>query len=149
VTSDLRPFQTIQWISVLRSLSGQHMYRQTRQARVTRVDSLDFALRDEAFPRSCLFCLRQIELNLRSLPRSSGVLDTLSGAHRFLAQVSFAEVDQQGLHQLIDHLQVYLIGVHASIAQTYFPALPGNARRPAIQTQEQGGSTLPLFADGH
>jgi len=145
---DLGPFQTIQWISVLRSLSGQHMYRQTRRARVTRVESLDFALRDEEFPRSCMFCLRQIELCLRTLTRSSGVLDTLAGAHRFLAQVSFTELDQQGLHQLIDHLQVYLIGVHASIAQAYFPALPGNARRPMPQSQAQdGGSTLPLFAD--
>jgi uncharacterized alpha-E superfamily protein len=100
-TSDLGPFQTIQWISVLRTLT-----------------------------------------------RSSGVLDTLAGAHRFLTQVSFAEQDQQGLHQLIDHLQVYLIGVHASIAQAYFPSHAGNARRPLPQSQAQdGGSTLPLFAD--
>jgi uncharacterized alpha-E superfamily protein len=147
-TSDLRPFQTIQWMSVLRSLSGQHMYRQTRGARISRVESLDFALRDTEFPRSCTFCLRQIELFLRTLARSSGVLDTLAGADRFLAQVSFAELDQQGLHQLIDHLQVYLIGVHASIAQAYFPALPGNARRPQPQSQDQA-STLPLFSDGH
>jgi uncharacterized alpha-E superfamily protein len=145
--SDLGPFHTIQWISVLRSLSGQHMYRQTRRARVTRVESLDFALRDAQFPRSCLFCLRQTELGLRTLSRSSGVLDTLAGAHRFLAQVNFADIDQAGLHQLIDHLQVYLNGVHASIAQAYFPALPGNARRPMQQSQE-GSSTLPLFADG-
>ena len=135
---------------MLRSLSGQHMYRQTRRARVSRIDCLEFALRDEQFPRACLFCLRQIELCLRTLTRSSGVLDTLAGAHRFLAQVSFGELDQQGLHQLIDHLQVYLIGVHASIAQAYFPALPGNAGRAVPQSQSQeGGSTLPLFADGH
>jgi uncharacterized alpha-E superfamily protein len=148
-TSDLGPFQTIQWMSVLRSLSGQHMYRQTRRARVSRVESLDFALRDAQFPRSCLFCLRQVELALRSLTRSSGVLDTLAGAQHFLTQASFSELDQQGLHQLIDHLQVYLIGVHASIAQAYFPALPGTGR-PLAQTQTQDGeSTLPLFADGH
>jgi uncharacterized alpha-E superfamily protein len=147
-TSDLGPFQTIQWISVLRSLSGQHMYRQTHRARVSRVECLDFALRDAQFPRSCLFCLRQTELALRSLPRSSGVLDTLAGAQRFLTQASFGDLDHEGLHQLIDQLQVYLIGVHASIAQAYFPALPGEARPLAqIQTQD-GAHTLPLFADG-
>jgi uncharacterized alpha-E superfamily protein len=144
-TSDLGPFHTIQWISVLRSLSGQHMYRQTRRARVSRVECLDFALRDAEFPRSCLFCLRQIELSLRTLSRSSASLDTLAGAQRFLALVDFVQIDQPGLHQLIDQLQVYLSGVHASIAQAYFPALPDNARR-AIQSQRQdGGSTLPLF----
>ncbi|MGC1458640.1 MAG: alpha-E domain-containing protein [Steroidobacteraceae bacterium] len=148
-TSDLDPFQTIQWISVLRSLSGQHMYRQTRRARVSRVESLDFALRDAQFPRSCRFCLQQVELSLRTLPRSSGVLDTLAGAHRFLAQASFAELDQQGLHQLIDHLQVYLIDVHASIAQAYFPALPGTARPPAQAQVQDARQTLPLFVDGH
>ncbi len=149
-TSDLGPFQAIQWISVLRSLSGQHMYRQTRRARVSRHESLDFALRDAQFPRSCLFCLRQVELSLRTLARSAGVLDTLAGAQRFLTEASFAELDQLGLHQMIDQLQVYLIGVHASIAQAYFPALPGNARRPLAQSQMQdGSSTLPLFVDGH
>src|SRR6202044_3542073 len=100
-TADLGPFHTIQWISVLRSLSGQHMSRQTRRARVSRVECLDFALRDAEFPRSCLFCLRQIELFLRTLPRSSGVLDTLAGAQRFLTQASFGELDHEGLHQLI------------------------------------------------
>jgi hypothetical protein len=40
---------------------------------------------------------------------------------------------------------VYLSGIHASIAQAYFPALPGTVRR-SIQNQAQdGGSTLPLF----
>jgi uncharacterized alpha-E superfamily protein len=143
---DLGPFHTVQWISVLRSLSGQHMYRQTRRARVSRVESLDFALRDEEFPRSCLFCLRQIELGLRTLPRSAGVMDTLAGALRFLTQVNFGDLDQPGLHRLIDQLQVYLIGVHASIAQAYFPSLPGNARRPQPRPRD-GQSTLPLFAD--
>jgi uncharacterized alpha-E superfamily protein len=147
-TSDLGPFQTIQWISVLRSLSGQHMYRQTRRARVSRVECLDFALRDQEFPRSCLFCLRQVELCLRTLTRSSGVLDTLAGAHRFLSQASFADLAQQGLHQLLDQLQVYLIGVHDSIAAAYFPALPGDTPGPLPPLQRQGGGcTLPLFTE--
>jgi len=59
-TPDLRPFQTIQWISVLRSLSGQHMYRHTRRARVSRVESLDFALRD------CARCRAAREFSIRS-----------------------------------------------------------------------------------
>jgi uncharacterized alpha-E superfamily protein len=145
-TADLGPFHTIQWISVLRSLSGQHMYRQTRRARVSRLECLDFALRDAEFPRSCLFCLRQIELSLRTLSRSSASLDTLAGAQRFLAQVDFGQIDQPGLHQLIDQLQVYLSGVHASIAQAYFPALPDSARRSQQSQTQDGGSTLPLFA---
>jgi hypothetical protein len=43
---------------------------------------------------------------------------------------------------------VYLIGIHASIAQAYFPALPGNARRP-VPPAPDTDRTLPLFADGH
>jgi uncharacterized alpha-E superfamily protein len=121
------------------------MYRQTRRARVSRVECLDFALRDAEFPRSCLFCLRQIELSLRTLSRSSASLDTLAGAHRFLVEVDFVQIDQPGLHQLIDQLQVFLSGIHASIAQAYFPALPGNARRSVQSQVQDGSSTLPLF----
>jgi uncharacterized alpha-E superfamily protein len=134
-SADLGAFHAIQWISVLRSLSGQHMFRQTRRARASRDQSLDFALRDAEFPRSCMFCLRQIELSLRTLPDSSAVLETLAGTHRFLAQVNFGDIDQQGLHELLDHLQVYLNGVHASIAQAYFAAPAPSARRSQSQSQ--------------
>src|SRR5262249_15056527 len=93
---ELRPFDTIQCMSVLRSLSGYEMYRLRRRTRVSRVDALEFVLRDEQFPRACLLCLRQIESCLRALPRSGRVLDALAGVCRFLQLAELAGLDQPG-----------------------------------------------------
>jgi len=139
-------FESIQWMSVLRSLSGYEMYRLSRRTRVSRTDALEFALRDEQFPRACLYCLRQIESCLRSLPRGEAVLQTLLRACTFLSQAGLGALDQPGLHELIDHLQLYLIDVHDSIADTYFPAPTG----ASFHGQSHGTAErpLPLVAEG-
>jgi uncharacterized alpha-E superfamily protein len=143
---ELRPFDTIQWVSVLKSLSGYEMYRLSRRTRVSRTDVLEFVLRGEQFPRACCFGLRQIEQCLLALPRSAGVLDTLAGAIRFLSEVDMGALDQPGLHELIDRLQVHIIGVHDGIAQTYFPSRGGAAAMRQVQWSDSV-KTLPLFAD--
>ena len=121
-SADLQPFRTIQWTSVLRSLSGQHMFRLTRRVRVSRADALDFVLRDEQFPRSCLFNLHQLEECLRPLPHNTEAIKTLMGACRYLKAADLAGMDPDGLHQLLDKLQVYISDVHGDIARAYFPA---------------------------
>jgi uncharacterized alpha-E superfamily protein len=143
---ELRPFDTIQWMSVLRSLSGYEMYRLSRRTRVSRTDVLEFVLRGEQFPRACGFCLRQIEQCLLALPRSAGVLDALAGVIRFLSEAELASLDQPGLHQLIDRLQLHIIGVHDGIAQTYFPSRGGATTMRQVQWSDNL-KTLPLFAD--
>jgi uncharacterized alpha-E superfamily protein len=143
---ELRPFDTIQWVSVLKSLSGYEMYRLSRRTRVSRTDVLEFVLRGDQFPRACGFSLRQIEQCLLALPRSAGVLDALAGVIRFLGQADLAALDQPGLHELIDRLQLHIIGVHDGIAQTYFPSRGGPAAMRQVQWSD-GVKTLPLFAD--
>ena len=137
---ELAPFDTIQWVSVLRSLSGYQMYRLSRRTRVRREDALEFALRDTQFPRACLFCLRQIEALLRTLPRSAAVLEVLAGVDGFLTGAELSQLDQSGLHQLIDRLQLHINAVHDAIARTYFPrwAVPVQVQ---TQSQAQGASS--------
>lgn len=125
--SELRPFDAIQWMSVLRSLSGYEMYRLGRHARVHRADVLEFALRDERFPRSCLFCLLQIELCMHGLTRSGGARNALVNACQFLTGADLGSLDQQGLHELIDKVQLHLTALHDTIAGSYFPRQPGAA----------------------
>lgn len=124
-SGELRPFDSLQWMSVLKSLSGYQMYRLARRARISRNDVLAFVLRDTQFPRACLFCLQQTMFGLRALPRSEPVLETLAGAVAFLEAADFASLDQNGLHDLIDHLQLHIIHVHDGLARTYFPAPAG------------------------
>jgi uncharacterized alpha-E superfamily protein len=143
---ELRPFDTIQWVSVLKSLSGYEMYRLSRRTRVSRTDVLEFVLRGEQFPRACGFSLKQIEQCLLALPRSAGVLDALAGVIRFLGEANMSTLDQPGLHELIDRLQLHINGVHDGIAQTYFPSRGGAATQRQVQWSD-GVKTLPLFAD--
>jgi uncharacterized alpha-E superfamily protein len=121
-TPELRPFETVQWMSVLKSLSGYQMYRLKMRTRVKRTDVLQFLLRDDQFPRSCQFCLMQLENSLNSLPRSEGVLDVLAGAARFIERAPLATLDQPGLHELIDQIQLHIHNVHERLAESYFPS---------------------------
>ncbi len=146
--SELHPFDTIQWMSVLRSLSGYEMYRLGRRARVSRTDVLEFVLRDEQFPRACLFCLRQIELALHALLRSGSVRHALLAASRFLAGAPLEGLGQPEVHELIDRVQLHITAVHDSIACTYFPqqGRADEGESPPERAQAQSAlRTLPLF----
>jgi uncharacterized alpha-E superfamily protein len=118
----LRPFEAVQWMSVLKSLSGYQMYRLRMRTRVKRTDVLQFLLRDDQFPRSCQFCLTQIERSLNTLPRSESVLEVLADAARFIERAPLATLDQPGLHELIDRLQLHISNLHDMIAGNYFPS---------------------------
>jgi uncharacterized alpha-E superfamily protein len=143
-TPELRPFESVQWMSVLKSLSGYQMYRLKMRSRVKRADVLQFLLRDDEFPRSCQFCLTQLEASLTSLPRSEGVLEVLETAKRFIERAPLATLDQPGLHELIDKIQLRIHGVHNGIAQIYFPSsVPEMQRMPSqAQTQSQRQTSL-------
>src|SRR5688572_941999 len=144
-TPELRPFESVQWMSVLKSLSGYQMYRLKMRTRVKRTDVLQFLLRDDQFPRSCQFCLMQLERSLNELPRSEGVLEVLAGTARFIERAPLGTLDQPGLHELIDKLQLHINNVHNMIAEIYFPPsdVSGARRMPSqTQTQTQRQSSL-------
>src|SRR3954471_13172810 len=105
-TPELRPFESVQWMSVLKSLSGYQMYRLKMRTRVRRTDVLQFLLRDDQFPRSCQFCLSQLEASLTTLPRGESVLEVLETAKRFIDRAPLATLDQPALHELIDKIQL-------------------------------------------
>jgi uncharacterized alpha-E superfamily protein len=134
-TPELRPFESVQWMSVLKSLSGYQMYRLKMRTRVKRLDVLQFLLRDDEFPRSCRFCLKQIENSLTPLPRSDGVSEVLDAAAKFIERAPLATLDQPGMHELIDKLQLHINNVHNMIAEIYFPSRDASgAQRMPSQT---------------
>jgi uncharacterized alpha-E superfamily protein len=144
-TPELRPFETVQWMSVLKSLSGYQMYRLKMRTRVKRTDVIQFLLRDDQFPRSCHFCLTQLGSALNPLPRNEGVMEVLETAVKFIARAPLATLNQPGLHELIDRIQLHVNNVHNMIAEAYFPSrdVTGVQRMPGqSQTQSQRQSTL-------
>src|SRR6187399_1045469 len=149
-TPELRPFETVQWMSVLKSLSGYQMYRLKMRSRVKRADVLQFLLRDDEFPRSCQFCLAQLESSLTPLPRSEGVLEVLEGATKFIRRAPLATLDQPGLHELIDNIQLHISNVHSRLAEIYFPSSDiSGVQRMTGQSQGQSQRQTTLsFGEG-
>src|SRR5580698_4902714 len=142
-----QPFETIQWLNLLKSLSGYQMYRLSQRTRVSRSAVLEFVLRDLQFPRACLFCLNEVEHFLRALPRSDSVLGSLEGACSFLISAQPDTLDQPALHELLDRLQLHVIIVHEGIARSYFPLRADAVGQSQMQFSSEAHRTMPLFSD--
>ncbi|GJL74947.1 MAG TPA: alpha-E domain-containing protein [Nitrosomonas sp.] len=117
---DLTPFENLQWVSVLKSLTAYQMYRREMRQRIRRVDVLKFLLQEEHFPRSFYHTSRQVSACLDNLPRNEKTLQLLTKQQKKLLQTKLQEFDQEKLHAFIDELQVGVIKVNDSISETYF-----------------------------
>ena len=117
---ELRPFENIQWMSVLKSLTAYQMYRQSMQARVRRSDVLRFLFQSPRFPRSIYFCSQQLEQCVTQLPNYENVLRKIHTLMRTIQSAELQAYDQRMLHEFIDHLQVEFSEVHNALADNYF-----------------------------
>jgi uncharacterized alpha-E superfamily protein len=117
---DLGPFETVLWMSVLRSLSGYHMYRLKTRERVYGAGVVRFLLADEQFPRACVCCLRRAEEVLHRLPNSEPLLRRVGRMRRAIHHTRFETLQQAELHEFIDRLQVSLARTNDELARIYF-----------------------------
>ena len=114
------PFESIQWMSVLKSLSAYQMYRQQVRLRVGGPDVLKFLLQNEFFPRAVACCLKQLEICLLELPSNTVPLAGIAALKQRLNSAAVPELAHEGLHEFIDELQVGFGELHGQIAVTYF-----------------------------
>jgi uncharacterized alpha-E superfamily protein len=126
----LLPFENIQWISVLKSLTAYQMYRQHLQVRVRRADALRFLLTDDKFPRAVYRCAAQVDATLERLPRSD---EARRAASRLMRLVRSADLDalvedNAALHGFVDRLQLGFGELNdASTAAYFLVARPAEA----------------------
>lgn len=116
----LTPFENIQWMSVLKSLTAYQMYRRTVQERVNRPDVLKFLLKDKTFPRSFFHALLEVKSCLKHLPRNESLIGKLNEVGKKVLRVDQAILKQDELHQFIDELQLGLAELHNGISDNYF-----------------------------
>ncbi|KPK67094.1 MAG: hypothetical protein AMJ84_13935 [Acidithiobacillales bacterium SM23_46] len=121
-TTELTPFENIQWMSVLKSLSAYQMYRRAMQVRVRRPDVLRFLIKERLFPRAFYHALVEVESSLMVLPRRKMPLAVLQELQELVRESQPDSLQQQGLHEFIDRLELGLIGLHREISATYFLA---------------------------
>lgn len=122
--AELTPFENIQWMSVLKSLTGYQMYRRNVQTRVRRPDVLKFLLQARDFPRAFFHCLCEVETALRHLPRNGKTLAILGSAKEAVLNADPAQLEQQALHVFIDDLELILADLTAHLNTSYFVVEP-------------------------
>ena len=118
--SGLRPFESIQWMSVLKSLTGYQMYRREMQAPVLPAIVLRFLLKSRQFPRAFLHCMGEMENALHELPNPEGCLETITRIQNEVLETDPSSFEPEQLHQYIDDLQLGLADMHNAIGGQYF-----------------------------
>ena len=116
----LTPFENIQWMSVLKSLTGYQMYRRKNPQGVNRPLVLKFLLKEKQFPRSFFHALLEVKSCLRNFPRNDESINRLNEIGKKVLRADLAELKQDELHYFIDELQLGLADLHQLIGKTYF-----------------------------
>ncbi len=117
---DLIPYDQLQWMSVLKSLTAYQMYRRHVRLRVRGPDVLRFLLRDPAFPRSVAFCLQQLEDCLAELPDHEDTLRVVARLTRMIDQMDAHELVEGELTEFLDRIQSELVQIGDSVVETWF-----------------------------
>jgi len=128
-TPDLRPFDTIQWISVLKSLTGYQMYRRSMQVAVSRTQVLKFLFQSRDFPRAFRHCVDGAEASIGPLPKPEAPLRVVARIKRTVQETDVGQLELAALHQFVDDLQLGLTELHSELAGAYF--LPKTSARAA------------------
>ncbi|NNG43050.1 alpha-E domain-containing protein [Pseudoalteromonas sp. NEC-BIFX-2020_002] len=117
---EVKPYENIQWISLLRSLSAYQMYRQEMSVRVQRSDVIEFVMLSKVFPRSILFCMNELKTLIQQLPNSADIIKSIDKATGELASDDVRALKNGLLHDFIDEIQINLADIHNGLAETYF-----------------------------
>ena len=119
-TDELKPFDDIQWKSMLDLVMAYQMYRRYVHVGVRGREVLRFLLQEAEFPRSIHFCLAEVDCCLRRLPGNESVLRALGRAQRLAQAFSIGNNVTDGLHGFIDELQLVHKEVHDQLVASYF-----------------------------
>lgn len=133
----LTPYENIQWMSVLKSLTAYQMYRQHVKMRVRGPEVLKFLLQTDEFPRSFSHCLQQVQFCLESLPENDVLLRHVLTMRRNIREADMNKLAKagSGLHDYIDQLQAQLAELHDAISARYFSLEVSNPAKDAAGIQ--------------
>lgn len=109
----------VQWMTVLRSVSGRQMYQRATRQPIEGMAVLEFLLHSRSFPRSVRFCVDAIEEHLEWLPRSSEVRPMLGAVRAELTRPVVDVGDGAALDASMDRIQLALAQLSRQIISTY------------------------------
>lgn len=134
---ETRTLDALQWISVLKSLSGYQSYRRVCETRIRRAEVLRFILQDPAFPRSVVHGLDAVEESVGSLGHGERVMRRLRAVARKTRLLKVEQLSRSDLHEICDEIQQGITQVHEELARSYF-LLHYDSSQAQIQVQVSG-----------
>ena len=117
---EVRPYEDLQWMSVLRSLAADQAYRRKKQTQVQGAAVLGFVLQDVGFPRSVAHSLMVVSSCLDGLNHHDEVRAVCDRTRVTVDEARVRTLAWEGLTEWVDALQVDLIDLHGALSDTYF-----------------------------
>ena len=120
---EIMAIQAQRWVSVLRSVVANQMYRQHVRRPVTGPDTLKFLLLNKHLPRSYTFCLDHLETCVKRLDKPESIQSAINELRAQLNTADLSTLARQPveLHVFLDQLQMGMLNVSSAISATYFP----------------------------
>ncbi len=109
----------LQWMGVLRSVSGLQMYQRAVRGPIEGWRVVEFLLDNDRFPRAVRALLREIRLALAELPGPTTCLDTLDHVVAVLRRSTAASTDGAALDDAMDAVQVAIGELNQQITVRY------------------------------
>ena len=105
-SSDERRYDELQWMGVLRSLSGLQMYSRAVRGPIEGSAVVHFLLEHDRFPRAVRALLRETRRALNELPDPGRLLDEVDNVDAVLRDSTADGIDGAELDDAMDALQV-------------------------------------------
>jgi uncharacterized alpha-E superfamily protein len=119
-SDEMRQYETILWVNILKSLNAQLMYRQHVRSSVNGDDVLNFLLQNTNLPRSVGCCIADIANCINELPNNDGLPDNLLKLKAYVQVIDTKDTTQAQLRAILDDLQNKLGELHNQIADNWF-----------------------------
>jgi uncharacterized alpha-E superfamily protein len=119
-SDEMRQYETILWMNVLKALNALLMYRQQMRSRVKGDDVLNFLLLDINLPRSVSCCIAEISYCISKLPNKDGLPLKLVELETYVQAIDTRQTTQGQLRSILDGLQNKLGELHGQIANNWF-----------------------------
>ena len=113
-------FSTMEWISMLSTLSAQDAFRKESKGEANRGEVITFLLKNDSFPRSVFRSLITIEACLKNLPKNTKLLKMINRIINISEKSKLHNFDDKRLHLFLDNLQKNVSKIDSKIHNTYF-----------------------------
>ena len=122
IQSKDRPDQAkpLLWSHMLQSLSATSAYRRKVGPTRSAPQVVEFAFKEEQFPRSLIYCLNKIEEIIGGLKAPHGMLQELRRLVRLVQSFDPEEASVSELHDFIDAFQAALGSLSEGIHEVWF-----------------------------